>query len=259
MEISNSERRLTYNVAKELCKQNGINVEGANPAWSYLRLECPLASGVTQFQFPTLQNQTYNGFNQNPTEQRLALQDNFVVGSKLFGFYLWNTVTNKPGSQVITGFTLYNQPIGYQWGTNNNSLSGIPPITLNGLQNEFWNSGWFRYSFDYKVLIPRWDTLQHLFIQRTQATLFTGSTAATSLGYGPQIPNLNGLSDGWVPMEPNIIISGAKNSEIYFNLPFSMSYADLGWEGAQIADGTLQPRLVVMYRGVLLQNTTSVK
>lgn len=263
MRQDNRDRRLTYKVAEELCKRNGLDPAKANPAYGYLRLETPLRDGQTSLQFPLLQNQTYNGENQQPTEQRLALQDNFVVGSKFFGLYWYNTVTNLPASKLITGFTPWNTPQLYDEGSYTpiwRSTAYVLNGTMSGLMNEIWMSGWMRYSMDYNVIIPRWDCLQHYYIPRTQESPnFRGLDPATEYGFEWNMPQAEGLSDGFVPMEPNIILSGAKNTTIEFNMPFSISYAAMGWNRTQVTDGTYQPRLVALYRGILLQNTTNVK
>lgn len=263
MRQDNRDRRLTYQVAKELCKENGLDVKAANPAYGYLRLETPFKDGQTAFQFPLLQNQTYNGYNQNPTEQRLTLQDNFVVGSKYFGLYWWNTATNLPVSKLITGFTAFNTPQLYNEGDVTPVWKNGPYVlngNYSGLMNEIWQSGWMRYSMDYNVIIPRWDCLQHFYIPRTQETTnYRGVDPATEYAFAWNGQQAEGLSDGFVPMEPNIVLSGAKNTTIDYNLPFALSYASMGWNNALVTAGTVQPRLVCIYRGVLLQNTTNVK
>lgn len=266
MQVSNQDRRLTYNVAHELCKKYGIDASAANPAYGYLRLETPILDGQTQYQFPLLQNQTYNGYNQSPTEQRLALQDNFVVGSKGFFLYFLNTVTQRPVSKLLTYIGPWNVPAGYAFGIRQSLTQGTVPLLVNGLNNEFWISGWMKYSMDYKVIIPRYDCLQHHYIPQTQGNFNTSINGVnTDPTLDPFYPYTwvldqgDGLSDGFMPMEPNIVLSGAKNTEILYNLPFKVSFADLDWEAAGITSGEIQPRLVCIYRGVLLQNTTNVK
>lgn len=263
MIISNQDRRLTFDVAKKLCETNGLDVSKANPAYGYLRLETPLVSGQTQYQFPTLQNQTYNGYNQSPTENRLALQDNFVVGSKFFGMVWYNTAENRPISNLLTHISAYNLPAGYSLGNLAWLPTGAQQLLIKGYNDEWWVSGWMKYSMDYKVIIPRYDCLQHWYKPVTQATMNTKTLGAidpaTDLGYPWTMDARDGLSDAFIPMEPNIVLSGAKNTEIYYNMPFPVTFADCGWTGASVTDGTYQPRLVCIYRGVLLQNTTNVK
>lgn len=261
MRQDNRDRRLTYQVAQQLCVTNGLDPKAANPAYGFLRLESVIVDGQTQFSFPVLQNQVYNGFNQNPTEQRLALQDNFVVGSKFYGIYFWNTITKKPVSGLISGFTPFNSPAAYAWGNRNQNQNDSEVLTtMGGLQNEFWNSSWMKYTMDYNVIIPRWDCLQHYYIPRTQA-YFNGATLdpATQTSFPWTLPNAEGLSDGFVPMEPNIVLSGGKNTEITMFTPFAMSFSDMGWAATALVAGTVQARLVCIYRGILLQNTTNVK
>jgi hypothetical protein len=260
MRQDNRDRRLTYEVAKELCKQNGLDVSKANPAYGYIRLETVIQSGQTNYSFPVLQNQTYNGYNQNPTERRLALQDNFVVGSKFFGMYLWNKLTGKPQSKLLTYIGPMTPPGGYSIGANTWAFNLLPTPLVSGLNNEFWYSGAMSYTFDYKTIIPRWDCLQHYYVPRTQA-MVNRMTAdpATTPAFPLLMDEAEGLSDGFVPMEPNIVISGAKNNEINYTLPFGMSFDDLGWIATNIVDGDVEVRLCVIYRGVLLQNTTNVK
>ena len=261
-QISTADRRVNFDVAKRVCQENGINVKNASPAYGYLRFEVPLETGVTQYKLPVLQMDTYNGVPAANTENRLALQDNFVVGSKGFFLYWRNKITNKPASSLLTGFTPYNFPRGYSYGNARQLPYSTTLLLLPGMVNEFWLNGWMKYSFDYKVIIPRYDVLQHYKIPESQATLTTTDalTAADfpKFPYNWQIQPMDGLSDGFMPMEPNIILSGGKNNEIYYNLPFSLSFVDdLGWDPVSLE--IYEPRIAVIYRGVLLQNTTNVK
>lgn len=265
MQISNNDRRITFDVAKRLLEKYGIKPEQANPAYGYLRLEAPLVDGTTQVRFPLLQQQSFNNTPIANTEQRLALQDTFVVGSKGVFLYFYDTVEKIPKTPLLTGLTPYNAPAGYTYGL-------LQPIwTTGALQafdassNELWMSGWMRYTADYQVLIPYYDLLQHYFVPQSQATPATTSsnnldpTADPYYGFAWNIPQQDGLSDGFMPMEPNIVLSGAKNTEIVLNFPNPYIFDNIGWDATNILNGRIQPRVVCLYRGVLLQNTTNVK
>lgn len=260
-QISTADRRMNFDVAKRVCQENNIDVKNARPAYGYLRLEVPIQDAVTQYKFPILQMDTYNGVPAANTENRLALQDNFVVGSKGFFLYWRNKVSNKPASTLLTGFTPYNFPKAYSWGNSTQTPYAAPLLTLQGLSNEYWISGWMKYTFDYNVVIPRYDCLQHYKIEQNQATQRTvGRLTGADFPEYPypwMIQPQDGLSDGFMPMEPNIIFSGGKNNEIIYNLPFAITFAELSWDPAELE--IYEPRIALVYRGVLLQNTTNVK
>jgi hypothetical protein len=264
---SNADRRLTFSVAKELCKANGLNVNDAHPAYGFLRLETPIRENQNQYQFGLIENVNYNGVPQNATEQRLQLQNNFVVGSKGYFLQVFNKVTGKPSSRLLTYIGLYNMPAGGELH-NINTMRTNPssrPTFVRELNQEFWLSSWMRYEMDYKVIIPKYDLLQHFYVPRTQQLFQTVNaggdltdpvTIADSLQYPTTQDQMDGLSDGFMPMEPNIVLSGAKATNISLNVPTAPSFDDLGWTFDPAA---YEIRFVVMYRGILLQNTTSVK
>lgn len=262
MQQSSADRRLNFKVAEDLCIKNKIDPNKANPAYGYLRSETVLIDGTTTYNFPILDNQVYNTIPQNPTEKRLALQDNFVVGSKFFGIYFWDNSNKRPASNLITGFTPYNVPAGNILGTS--ATTQVYTSNTNNLMNQnmnqWWQSGTMSYTMDYDVIIPRWDCYQHYWIPRTQSYYNgIGVDPADSTTFAWDLAQCDGLDSGWVPMEPNIILSGGKNTIINYNLPFALSFANMGWDATGFGTGALQARLVCIWRGILLQNTTNVK
>ena len=249
---------MAFQNAIELCQKNGLDVKKSNPAFGFLRFETNIVDGANTYSFSTISNETYNGIPQSPTEVRLQLQDNFVAASK--GFYLqwWNMAINRPVTQLLTCLSFFNATVNNtQVPAWNTTLDQADEIKVAAQQ--FWQSGWMKYTFDNNVLIPRWDMMQHYLVAQTQQnwqTLAVGGDAPYP--YTANIQQMDGSSDGWVPIEPNIVLSGAKNNEIVFNNPTAPRFADMGWLNVGDA-GFLQPKLVVMYRGILLQNTTNVK
>jgi hypothetical protein len=249
---------MAFENAKKLCMANNLNVEKANPAYGFLRLETNVIDGANTYQFTTTQNTTYNGVNQSRTEVRLALQDNFVVASKGFFIYWINPITQTPITPLLSAFTYFNAGInGTLTPAWNPTLDQPDQINAGALQ--FWQSSYMRYSIDYNVLIPRWDMLQHYYVPQTQQnfqTIDVGTDAPYP--YTANFQQMDGSSDGFVPMEPNIVLSGAKNNEITFYNPLAPSFGDMGWLAPTETDYK-QARLVCIYRGILLQNTTNVK
>ena len=85
------------------------------------------------------------------------------------------------------------------------------------------------------VLIPDWDIWRHYNRPGTQAVAVPPAAADETSGI-----------DGFYPMEPNIVFVGAKNTKLTINLP------------AGIATIIANSRIVMIFRGILAQNTTVV-
>lgn len=265
MEVSNMDRRLNFKVAEQICKDNGIVIANARPAYSFLRIEVQLIDTVSNYVLPIGTQTQYNGSFISPTEQRLAQQDNFVVGSMGMFVYFLDRRGNIPASDLVTYFGPHNTPNAYRYGNPNPLYSGVPITTLPGFPNQIWQAGQMKFTMDQNVILPYYDCLQHYYVPREQGTLasdITGTSDPTVdpyYGYPWRIPQFNGLSDGFMPMEPNIVLSGARNNEITYRCNTPINFTNWGWVDPDITDGIVEPRLVFFFRGVLLQNTTNVK
>jgi hypothetical protein len=222
--------RLGFDVAKELLMKIAIGnvslqmaIQKANPTQGYLQSEIAIASNVAQYRVPILVNDTQNG-NQFPTERRLALQDIFVPLE--LGIFV--SVPASATAPTLKKYTYENLTV----------FSGGAAAALTAL----WAG---RYSIvnDNIQVLPAWDLSRHYLVQRTQQAANTGySASGVSL-----LDSFDGSNDGFYPVAPSFVLSGANNIEATITLPQA------------IGTVTANSRIVVVHRGILLQNVTSVK
>lgn len=192
----------------------GFDARNYKLTQSYLRVEQPIAVGVTQYRFPVLVTES------NPqifnTEKRLNLQDSFVVAS--VGIFL-----AAPSSATAANFLPMTYP-------NPLVFTAATAADANTLYN-----GSLEIKVNNNVLVPDWDIYRHYNRPETQAVAAPPAQADENSGI-----------DGFYPMEPNIVFVGAKNTKLTINLP------------AGIATIIANSRIVMMFRGILAQNTTVV-
>jgi len=76
--------RLAYEKAKQALANAGFNPNQVVLSQSYLRLEVALSTSITNYQFPVLVNDVSSSNTTSfSTEQRLNLQDSFVISSAI--------------------------------------------------------------------------------------------------------------------------------------------------------------------------------
>ena len=259
MVSANSEQRLTFSNAIEVLKKNNIDPAGANPCQGYLRLEAPIRDAVTATALPILQNVSYNGIAQSKTEVRLSMQDNFVAGSMGYFLQIWHKPSQAPATELMTYLSVFNTA--NNWGQNNTLLGNAAPAAYTPQTwAQFWESTYMKFSINYNVIIPQYDLLRHHVRPQTQAGFnFAGAPlpiASETVAYNTYTADEKyGESTGFYPIEPNVVISGAKNTEISIINQLATSFEDLGIT----LGANYELKYVVIFRGVLLQNTTSVK
>lgn len=160
---------------------------------SFLRVEQGLAVGKTLYQFPILTTETQLGiFN---TEQRLKLQDSFVMSS--IGIFI-----AKPSSAVDATFEL---------DTYANATKYTNAAAINALYN-----GSFNLAVNNDLLVPNWDVQRHFLRPQTQLTGATNSP----------LDQKRMEEDGFYPVEPNLVLIGSKNNLLQINLPAALTAVD---------------------------------
>jgi hypothetical protein len=214
--------RSIYKAAAAEMAAAGISLQTAILTQSELRSEIPISAGTTQYQVPILINSNPYQTGAYTTERRLQLQDAFLVGS--FGMYL--AVPTGAGDYA---FALTTYP---------SLLSGFTAAQQRNM-NALYN-GYMVLTVSQKVLIPYWDLWKHYKVNQTQANV--GVTAQTVF----PIDETDLTTDGFYPVEPNIVHIGSTNINMVLNLPQA------------IATFPANTRIVVLQRGVLAQNVTSV-
>lgn len=161
-----------------------------------------------------------NTSNTNVRLSLLNLQDLFVV-SELSVFLVSGANTNGAAP-----FYEYPDPTVFTTGAAQlmNVYNGNMSIIANNQQ-----------------ILPKWDILKHYFVPQTQKGV--GVTAQTVF----PINQVDGSEDTVYPVEPNIVINGAANYQISLNLPAAPTTLDSN------------TYVAFLFRGILLQNCTSIK
>jgi len=212
--------RLVFDNAKALVQNAGFSVGQAVLSQSYIRSEVALSASTTSYHIPVLVNDTQTSASAFPTEQRLQLQDAFVVSS--IGIFV-----ASPGAPTSTEFKLlsYNNDVIFSGAGEADALLSLYNGSLSWVVNN-------------RQIIPAWDIYRHYNVPQTQED--------TQAGGNTGIDQFDSES-GYYPMEPNAVLVGSKNNQITINLPAALSAV------------RLNSRLVVVFKGILAQNVTPVR
>ena len=154
------------------------------------------------------------------TNNLLNLQDAFVVSE--VGIFL---ATAASSSTTETNVKLYTYP--------------SPTVfTGTGVQAGCYDiyNGNMSLSVNQRTILPYWDVQRHMFIPQTQLTAATNSP----------IDQYEGNHAGYYPAEPNIVLVGSKKNILQIQLDAAPS--------GIVANS----RLVIIFRGILMQNVTPV-
>jgi len=219
--VSGVNSRMVFDNAKALIENAGISLQTAVLSQSYLRSEIAISTTKAQYHVPILDNDTQNGSPFN-TEKRLKLQDAFVVSE--IGIYL-----AKPTGATDAAFKFLSFPDPQLFTTTN--AAAAAEVLYNGQLNVSYNN---------KVIVPAWDIARHRKVNQTQ-----GGVGVTAQTVFPQ-SEIDLSTDSLYPCEPNLVHVGSKNIDINIVLPAAVT--------------VLEPnsRIVIIWRGVLAQNSTSV-
>jgi hypothetical protein len=211
--------RLVFENAKKFAAEQGYNVSQAVCTQSYVRSEVAMSTTQANYRIPVLANDTTATIFN--TEFRLALQDVMVVNE--IGIFL-----AAPSSATDATFLLYS-----------NANAGVFS-TSAGPASTLWNS-FFNVTVNNQTVIPNWDVYRHYYVPFAQNAV--GVTAQTVFPKDSQ----DGSASGFYPTEPNFILNGAANIQAFITLPAAMSTV------------VASSRIVVIWRGIKLQNVTSVR
>lgn len=216
--------RLVFENAKTLINQLGYDASHAVLTPSFLRSEVLLTTTSASYHVPVLVNDNVNG---TPTvrEQRLALQDLFIVSSIQF------LLTS--GSSTSGSAKNYTYP----------NLTAFPTGAAQ-LYN-FYN-GYFNIQVNNQNVLPKWSILQHLDVpQQQQNTNFNVASVTSPAQFALDQASFDEYA--LQVCEPNIVLNGASNIQASFVLPAAPSAIDSN------------TYVATMWYGILAQNCTSVK
>jgi hypothetical protein len=216
--------RMSFDNARTLAMSLGYNLDHARCTQSYIRSEVALSTTQATYHIPVLVNDTQNG-SVRALENRLNLQDLFFVTELFIG---WTSAT-----ATATNGQVYTYP--------NTTVSGC---TYAGM-NTFYN-GKLQLSINNETILPSWDINRHWVVNQTQQnTNFNAATATSPAVFNADQLNLS--QDGFYPVEPGFILNGASNINAQIQLA--------GAPSAIPSNGAI----VCLWRGLLLQNTTTIK
>jgi hypothetical protein len=213
--------RLVYENAKKNLVDAGVSIAAAKLTQSFLRLENTMIVGKSQWQFPVLNNQNNFSGTIFPTEQRLNQQDSFVTA--MLGLFV-----SLPASATDATFILHSYP-------NVTVFTAADATPLETIYNSY-----LQLAVNNDIILPAWDISRHRLVPQTQNGV--GVTAQTVFGED----QIDGSSDGFFPVEPNLVFIGSKNSVLNMILPAALT---------AVAANT---RVSIILRGVLAQNSTII-
>lgn len=216
--------RLVFENAKNLINQLGYDASHAVLTPSFLRSEVLLSTSAASYHVPVLINDNQNG---TPTvrEQRLALQDLFIVSSVQFLLTSGSSTTGSAKSYTYPNLTAF-------------------PTGAAQLYNVY--NGYFNIQVNNQNVLPKWSLLQHLDVPQTQQnTNFNAATATSPAQYS--IDQVSMDQYALQVCEPNIVLNGASNINASIVLPAAPSAVDAN------------TYVATLWYGILAQNCTSVK
>lgn len=196
-------------------------VNGLKLSQHEIRLEVNLNATSTNFKFALTPNQVNTSNVQFATENRLQMQDSLVASE--YGIFVGQAAGNNDNT--------------YQLRTYPNTQD-FAAADVAALNSAFYSNGSFRLTCNNDVIVPYRGLWNHLYKGQTQQT--------AALGAGSPQDQVRGAEDGMITLEPNIVLIGSKGyvPEIVLTTAMASAAANL--------------RCILVFRGVLAQNSTSV-
>jgi hypothetical protein len=217
--------RLAYEKAKQALANAGFNPNQVVLSQSYLRLEVALSTSITNYQFPVLVNDVSSSNTTSfATEQRLNLQDSFVISS--LGFFV-----AAPSSSTAVDFQLATYPNPYIFSTTNAASS---------LFN--WYNSSLTLTVNNRQIVPAYDLYRHYSVPQQQ-----GGNAYTTAQTQAFRDQQDGGESAFYPIEPAWVLVGSKQNTLQVQLPSAMAAIQAN------------SRAILVLRGHLAQNSTPVR
>ena len=227
-------QRLAFQNAANAVKRAGMNPGSAVLSQSYLRMEALISTSATTYKFDvTTQDNVNTNF---VTQQKLNLQDAFVVSQ--VGYFLFVPSAVGATDTLPTAYPT----VGSVQGTAAIFTAAQAQAALAAY------NGFMQLTVNQRTIITAWDLLRHYRAPTTQqnATTTAVATGSPTAPYHSTFDAFDGSTDGFYPCEPNIVINGGKKNDLTITLPVAISAAPA------------TARLVLLFRGILAQNVTSV-
>lgn len=212
---------MIYLESLKIARSAGLNPQNTKNTMSDLVLEQPLSVASTNYNFPVTNTQA-NGTPFN-TEVRLNLQDSFVASS-------WGVFLLTPSSATDATFRALT------YGST--AAFTVTPAAAAAAETIYNSTA--RITVNNDVLFPIWHLSRHRMVPQSQQV----TAAANQNGIAEDQIDLT--TDGFYPVEPYMVFIGSKNIQVQVILP------------AALATVQAFSRLRIHYRGLLMQNSTTV-
>lgn len=231
-------------------KMAQINLEEITQG--YLNFSVQLVPQVNKLQFAIVETQQIKYSPVTPFVQLLAMQDSFLISSM---FYYLQNFTCESGKLTTPDFSIGNDftPITNVSANWNNNHQALTPFMAGGC-SMFWVGSYLTLTINKRVIIPKWDCYQHFFNPQTQYS----QDNAIPQAYPPRVKDQrDGSVDGWVYMQPNVVLGGGRQNVLELtlpgNIPVIQPFNVYGYGDTFLLTAN------VMVRGILMQNSTAVK
>ncbi len=221
---------LLYNAFRNDKAFSGPNGDGECRNWvnsrklsqSEIRLEVELNATNNSYVFGLTANQQNSSNVIFNTENRLTMQDSLICNE--YGFFVGNPSSQ---SDVTWELKTYGDTQTFPLGTDANLLNST-----------LYSHGYFKMQCNNDVVMPYRGLFNHWYKGQTQQT--------AALGAASPADQIRGAEDGFITDEPNILLIGSKGYIPQIILP------------AAIALTSTHVRAVLIFKGILAQNSTSV-
>lgn len=217
--------RVLYENALKLIVQAGLDPAKVKLTQSDIILEQQLNVTTSKYTFPVLVTDNGpSGTSRFNTEIRLNQQDSLIVGA-------WGWFLLEPTSATATNAIAHTYPNPVVFATANEAAA------LETLYNSY-----AQIVVNNDVTFPVWSLSRNRVVPQSQQQ--TGAANA------PAIANtqIDLSSDGFFPVEPNLVLIGSKNTVITVNLPSAIA----------VINASGFTRLRCHFRGLLAQNSTII-
>lgn len=187
-----------------------------------IRLEVQLSTTNNVYSFGVLSTDQNTNNLVFPTEQRLRQQDSLIASE--YGIF----VIKAANSTTDTAFQLRTY----------GNTQDFTAASANALNQTFYSNGYFTVKVNNDVVIPYRGLINHYYAGQTQET--------APLGAGSPNDQMRGAEDGYVTQEPNLLLIGSKGYVPQIVLAGNLASVDSN------------TRAVLIYRGILAQNSTMI-
>jgi len=214
--------RLVFENARAMMIAQKVDPTNAQLTQGDLRLEQQLFNNKTQYQFAILNNDNGTSGTIFNTEMRLTQQDAFVTSA--MGFFL-----AKPTSNIDTTWIAHSYPSPAVFTT-----SGVAAAAET------------LYNSILSIMVNNVNILPRLSMRRFRAVPQSQQVAAAANQNGIAQDQIDLSSDGWMVVEPNIVMIGSKGTIITLTLPATLAAVETFQRGCLFLEGVLAQNVTII-------------